>query len=60
MVELEFGNIVVRFHRVINGIPSLGNVVQIWVDRNKEKVLMVQDPQEMWDEKGVNEVRVEM
>lgn len=56
MVESEFGNIVVRFHRVINGIPSLENVVQIWVDRSKEKVLMEQDPQELWDEKVVNDV----
>jgi hypothetical protein len=55
MVESEFGNIVVRFHRVINGIPSLGTVVQIWIDRNKGKVSMVLDPQEMWEE-GVNEV----
>ncbi|MFC5653867.1 hypothetical protein ACFPYJ_33110 [Paenibacillus solisilvae] len=56
MVESEFGNIVVRFHRVINGIPSLGTAIQIWVDRNKGKVLMVHDPQEMWEEKAGNKV----
>ena len=53
--ESEFGNIVVRFHRIINGIPS-GTIVQIWIDRNKGKVLMVHDPQEMLKEKGVTEV----
>ena len=56
MVESEFSNIVVRFHRLINGIPSLGNVVQIWIDRKKGKVLRVHDAQEMWEIKDANEV----
>lgn len=56
MVEAEFGNFVVRFHRLINGIPSLGNVVQIWIDRIKGKVLMVHDAQEMREIRGVKEV----
>lgn len=56
MVESEFGNFVVRFHRLINGIPSLGNVVQIWIDSIKGKVLMVHDAQEMREIRGVKEV----